>query len=77
MQFSNDPKLKITEGGSFILANHHTNYTGTISSEKEADKILKKATKKIYEEQRKLYAADNHSLLCIFQAVPRLPLEMQ
>ena len=69
MQFSNDPKLKITEGGSFILANHHTNYTGTISSEKEADKILKKATKKIYEEQRKLYAADNHSLLCIFQAM--------
>ena len=69
MQFLNDPKLKITEGGNFLLSNHLTNYSSSISSEKEADKILKKATKNIYKEQRKLYAADNHSLLCVFQAM--------
>ncbi|MFB1004162.1 MAG: polyphosphate kinase 2 family protein, partial [Bacteroidia bacterium] len=40
-----------------------------ITSEEEAKKLLIKANKTIYKEQRKLYAADNHSVLCIFQAM--------
>ncbi len=69
MQFLNDPKLHVTNGASFNLTKHATNYTGGIADEKEAEKILKKANKTIYKEQRKLYAADNHAVLCVFQAM--------
>lgn len=69
MQFLNDPKLQIIEGKSFNLSNHKTNYTAEIASDEQAEKILKKANKTIYKEQRKLYAADGHSVLCVFQAM--------
>lgn len=69
MQFLNDPKLHVTDGASFDLSQHATNYTGGIANEKEAEKILQKANEDIYDEQRKLYAADNHAVLCVFQAM--------
>jgi len=69
VQFLNDPKLQIIEGKSFNLSNHKTNYTAEIASDEQAEKILKKANKTIYKEQRKLYAADGHSVLCVFQAM--------
>lgn len=69
MQFLNDPKLLVAEGSSFDLGSHQTNYNGGITTEEQAANILKKANKTIYKEQRKLYAADNHAVLCIFQAM--------
>lgn len=69
MQFLNDPKLHVTHGASFDLTQHATNYTGGIVDEDEAEKLLQKANETIYDEQRKLYAADNHSVLCVFQAM--------
>lgn len=69
MQFLNDPKLLVADGSSFDLGSHQTNYNGGITTEEQAAKILKKANKTIYKEQRKLYAADNHAVLCIFQAM--------
>ena len=59
----------VADNTAFDLASHPTDYTGGITSEEEAKKLLIKANKTIYKEQRKLYAADNHSLLCIFQAM--------
>lgn len=69
MLFLNDQKLLVTDGQNFDLSNHSTNYKAGIADEKQAKNILQKATKSIYQEQRKLYAADNHSVLCIFQAM--------
>ncbi len=69
MQFLNNPKLVVADNTAFDLASHPTDYTGGITSEEEAKKLLIKANKTIYKEQRKLYAADNHSVLCIFQAM--------
>jgi PPK2 family polyphosphate:nucleotide phosphotransferase len=69
MLFLNDPKLLVTHGQNFELSNHSTNYTASIADEVQAKKLLQKANKSIYKEQRKLYAADNHSVLCIFQAM--------
>lgn len=59
----------VADNTAFDLASHPTDYTGGITSEEEAKKLLIKANKTIYKEQRKLYAADNHSVLCIFQAM--------
>ena len=69
MQFLNDSKLLVTDGSSFDLSNHTTNYTAGITSEQQAKKLLKKANKAIYKEQRKLNASDNHAVLCVFQAM--------
>lgn len=69
MQFLNDTKLLVVEGSSFDLTKHTTHYDGGIADQAKADEILKKANKKLYEEQQKLYALDNHSLLVIFQAM--------
>lgn len=59
----------VADNTAFDLASHPTDYTAGITSEEEAKKLLIKANKTIYKEQRKLYAADNHSVLCIFQAM--------
>ena len=69
MQFLNDPNLKVTDGSSFSLADYSTSYTGPITSEEQAEKLLKKANKRLAKLQQKLYAADKHSVLCIFQAM--------
>ncbi|MGK0368869.1 MAG: PPK2 family polyphosphate:nucleotide phosphotransferase [Bacteroidia bacterium] len=69
MQFLNDSKLQVTDGILFDLSKHPTDYTASIADEEQAEKLLKKANKSIYKEQRKLNAADNHSVLCIFQAM--------
>jgi PPK2 family polyphosphate:nucleotide phosphotransferase len=69
VQFLNDPKLLVSDGASFELSNHLTNYSGGIASEEHAEKLLKKATKKLAKLQQKLYASDKHSVLCIFQAM--------
>ncbi len=69
MQFLNDSKLQVTDGILFDLSKHATNYTASIADEEQAAKLLKKANKSIYKEQRKLNAADNHSVLSIFQAM--------
>ena len=69
MQFLNDSKLQVTDGILFDLSKHATNYTANIADEEQAEKLLKKANKSIYKEQRKLNAADNHSVLCVFQAM--------
>ena len=67
--FINDPKLLVKDGKSFDLSAHRTNYTGGIETVKKAEKILKKANKKLVKLQRKLYASDNHSVLLVFQAM--------
>ncbi|MBT8326376.1 MAG: polyphosphate kinase 2 family protein [Bacteroidia bacterium] len=67
--FINDQKLLVKDGKSFDLKSHQTNYTGGIDSIKKAEKILKKANKKLVKLQRKLYASDNHSVLLVFQAM--------
>lgn len=69
MEFLNNKKLLVTHRANFDLAQHKTDYNPGINSEKEAEKRLKKANRRIYKEQRKLFAADNHSLLCVFQAM--------
>ncbi|MGB0850812.1 MAG: polyphosphate kinase 2 family protein [Bacteroidia bacterium] len=69
MDFITDPNITITQGQKFSLSDHSTNYTASISSDKEAKKLLKSANKRIYDLQRKLYASDNHSVLCVFQAM--------
>jgi PPK2 family polyphosphate:nucleotide phosphotransferase len=69
VQFLNDSKLQVTDGILFDLSKHATNYTASIADEEQAEKLLKKANKSIYKEQRKLNAANNHSVLCIFQAM--------
>ncbi|MDA8886873.1 polyphosphate kinase 2 family protein [Bacteroidia bacterium] len=69
MQFLNDPKLQVIEGTDFKISEYSTYYTGEISSEDEAAKILKRANKRIFKEQQKLYASDNHSILIVFQAM--------
>jgi PPK2 family polyphosphate:nucleotide phosphotransferase len=69
VQFLNDSKLEVTDGLLFDLSKHPTDYTANIADEEQAEKLLKKANKSIYKEQRKLNATDNHSVLCIFQAM--------
>jgi|TARA_B110000902_G_C14186113_1_gene542398 polyphosphate kinase 2 (PPK2 family) len=69
VKFLNDSKLEVTDGLLFDLSKHPTDYTANIADEEQAEKLLKKANKSIYKEQRKLNAADNHSVLCIFQAM--------
>ena len=69
MQFLNDPKLKVTNGSTFTLADHSTTNRGFIESDQQAEKLLKKATKKLAKLQQKLYASDKHSILCVFQAM--------
>jgi PPK2 family polyphosphate:nucleotide phosphotransferase len=69
VQFLNDPNLLISDGSKFDLTKHSTSYTANITDEDKAEKLLKKANKTIYKEQRKLQASDNHSVLCVFQAM--------
>ena len=69
MQFLNDPKLLVEDGSTFQIEDHATNYTGGITSDEQAEKLLNKSNKSLYKEQRKLYASDNHAILCIFQAM--------
>ena len=67
--FLNDENLVVREGANFELSKYATNYTGGISSEKEAATILKTANKEMAKLQNKLYATDNHSVLLVFQAM--------
>ncbi len=69
MKFLSDSKLEVTDGLFFDLSKQPTDYTANIADEEQAEKLLKKANKSIYKEQRKLNAADNHSVLSIFQAM--------
>jgi PPK2 family polyphosphate:nucleotide phosphotransferase len=69
VQFLNDPKLLVTDGQNFKLSNHQTSYDGHIKTLEQAEKILKKSNKNLYKLQQKLQASDNHSVLCIFQAM--------
>ncbi|PCJ66759.1 MAG: polyphosphate--nucleotide phosphotransferase [Bacteroidetes bacterium] len=69
VHLSNNPKLQVTNGDSFNLSDFSTHYNAGITSEEEASKILKKANRKLNKLQQKLYASDNHSVLCIFQAM--------
>ncbi|MBR9861251.1 polyphosphate kinase 2 family protein [bacterium] len=68
-EFLNDPRIVVKDGANFQLSEHSCSYTGGLDSEKEAKKRLKKANKKMFDLQNKLYANDNHSILLVFQAM--------
>ena len=67
--FLTDKNLLVQDGANFSLANYSTNYSGSITSDKEAEKLLVNANKEIAKLQNKLYATDNHSVLLVFQAM--------
>ena len=69
MELLNNDRLLVDSGNQFDLTTYDTNYNPGIKTKKHAEKLLKRANKVIYQEQRKLYAADNHSVLCVFQAM--------
>jgi polyphosphate kinase 2 (PPK2 family) len=56
VKFLSDSKLEVTDGLFFDLSKQPTDYTANIADEEQAEK-------------RKLNAADNHSVLSIFQAM--------
>lgn len=68
-EFLKNTNLRVANGSKFSLSNYATNYTANISDEREAKKLLKQANKRLYNLQRKLYVADNHSVLLVFQAM--------
>jgi len=67
--FLTDKNLLVQDGANFSLANYSTNYSGSITSDKEAEKLLVNANKEMAKLQNKLYATDNHSVLLVFQAM--------
>ncbi|WP_316820098.1 polyphosphate kinase 2 family protein [Pedobacter gandavensis] len=61
-------KSRVVPGGKFSLKDHDTSYTGTL--EKEAGKAeLDLSKEALVKLQERLYAADSHSILIIFQAM--------
>lgn len=66
--FLNDKSLLVDQGASFNLGEHTTTYQGNLTEE-EASDLQKASNKKLRKLQQKLYAADNHSVLLVFQAM--------
>ncbi len=66
--FAPDSPFKAATDGSFSLADTATRAADT-PDKKKCKKLLKKEEKLTDELQRRFYARDRHSLLCIFQAI--------
>jgi PPK2 family polyphosphate:nucleotide phosphotransferase len=62
-------KLKVTDGKSFSLSDHDTDYTGEYKDPESAKNRLEEVIKKMSREQEKFYATDSHSILLVFQAM--------
>jgi PPK2 family polyphosphate:nucleotide phosphotransferase len=65
----NDPKICITNTKDFKLKNHDTNYKAGFYSEDKLKEFLISYSEKIAENQEKLYAQDQYSVLIILQAI--------
>jgi PPK2 family polyphosphate:nucleotide phosphotransferase len=65
----NGRHFRVLPGTKVRLRNYDTHATDGFKSKKDAEKELEKGIEKMRELQEKLYAADSHSLLLIFQAL--------
>ncbi|MFK7732049.1 MAG: PPK2 family polyphosphate kinase [Pseudomonadales bacterium] len=65
--FCPDSELRAAVDGSFTLAN--SKQTEDIPDRKASKKLLKQQAQQCDELQRRLYANDAHSVLCVFQAI--------
>ena len=61
--------FKVVPGKKVKLSDYQTDYSGDITSKKDAGKLLKVNLKKMAELQDRLYAHDRYGLLIIFQAM--------
>ncbi len=55
--------------GSFRIAQARSKPPKNAPNDKRCEKQLGKVVKQLDEQQRRLYAQDNHAVLCIFQAM--------
>lgn len=62
-------KYRVTDGENFRLKHIKPGDTGKVGSKQEATELLARGVQWLAEEQEKLYASDNWSLLLIFQAM--------
>ncbi len=62
-------KLIAEPGNDIRLEDYDTGYTGNFTSKKKARKKLKSDAKRTAALQKRLYAANRHSLLIIFQGI--------
>lgn len=69
MKVNINNNIKIEETKNFKLGNLSTNYSNNEWSEKEIKAALLEITEQISEEQEKLFASDNHSILIVLQAI--------
>lgn len=60
---------RVTKGKHFRLSDVDPGDTGSFRSRDEAEKLLERGINWLADEQEKLYASDNWSLLLIFQAM--------
>jgi len=67
--FHKDPKITFYKGTNFKLSSSSTNYTAEQNNESDCQEATQKNVQRIGKEQEKMYAAGNHSLLIIFQAM--------
>ena len=65
MKININNNIKIEETKNFKLGNLSTNYSNNEWSEKEIKAALLEITEQISEEQEKLFASDNHSILIV------------
>ncbi|MFY0644901.1 MAG: polyphosphate kinase 2 family protein [Bacteroidia bacterium] len=65
----NDPEIAVHQTAGIKLSQFKTDYKADFKDLKDAKIRLKLANKKMNDLQRKLYAADNHSVLLVFQAM--------
>lgn len=63
------PEYAITKPGSFVLADAPTQPPEGAPAKKDCKKLLKKRVEQLYDLQRKLYADNRYSVLCVFQAM--------
>ena len=61
--------FQVPFNGEFKVGHSPTALTHPNSTDKRAKKELKKEIKRLAELQDRLYAADTHAVLCVFQAM--------
>lgn len=64
-----DPAIVAVPGKKHRVAGFDTNYTAGIKNKAEAQELLEENVEALIDLQDKLYAADRHAVLLIFQAM--------
>lgn len=68
--FLENNTIRVASGHDFELKNYATNLDNHFfNGDDEAKDYLQTATEEIYDQQRRLYASDNHAILIVFQAM--------